>query len=47
MDAFRAVAVPTILLFPPAWRAQVIGWIVARIALVVVAFWLGGCGPGS
>jgi hypothetical protein len=41
MDVFRGVSVPATLLFPPGWKARAMEWIIVRIALVMIGFWLG------
>ena len=35
------------LMFPPGWKATAIAWIVVRIVLVAVGFWLDRCPSGS
>ena len=47
MDLLRSFSLPTSLLFPPGWKASAIEGMIARIALLVVALWLGGCAVGS
>jgi hypothetical protein len=47
MGRFGDVSVPAALLFLPGWKVRAMAWIIVRIVLVAVGFWLGGCAMGA
>jgi len=38
--------VPATLLFPVGWKTNALEWMIIRVALLSIAFWLGGCAVG-
>ena len=47
MNTACEAPVPATLLFLPGWKTNAFEWMIIRIALLSVAFWLGGCAVGS